>query len=86
MTNIETTQGINDPEPTLQATPGPNQKPEFNGPVEAIKYHMAQQGLTQRDLIPMIGSRSKSLRSTFWDSDSYDAHGSCTPQASGRTS
>ena len=59
MTNIETTQAINDPEPTPQATPGPNQKPEFNGPVEAIKYHMAQQGLTQRDLIPMIGSRSK---------------------------
>ena len=59
MTNIETTEGINDPEPTPQATPGPNQKPEFNGPVEAIKYHMAQQGLTQRDLIPMIGSRSK---------------------------
>ena len=39
--------------------PGPNQKPECSGPVEAIKYHMAQQGLTQRDLIPMIGSRSK---------------------------
>ena len=59
MTNIETTQESNDPEPTPQATLGPNQKPEFSGPVEAIKYHMAQQGLTQRDLIPMIGSRSK---------------------------
>ena len=59
MTNIETAPGINDPEPPPQATPGPNQKPEFNGPVDAIKYHMAQQGLTQRDLIPMIGSRSK---------------------------
>ena len=59
MTNIETTQESNDPEPTPQATPGPNQKPECSGPVEAIKYHMAQQGLTQRDLIPMIGSRSK---------------------------
>ena len=59
MTNIETTREGDDPEPTSQATPSPNRKPEFSDPVEAIKYHMAQQGLTQRDLIPMIGSRSK---------------------------
>ncbi len=28
-------------------------------PVEAIRFRMEQQGLTQRDLIPVIGSRSK---------------------------
>jgi HTH-type transcriptional regulator/antitoxin HigA len=28
-------------------------------PVEAIKFRMEQQGLTQRDLVPYIGSRSK---------------------------
>src|SRR5437667_7851288 len=27
--------------------------------VEAIKYHMDQQGLTPRDLIPFIGSRNR---------------------------
>ena len=32
---------------------------EFNDPVEAIKFHMAEHGLTRRDLVPMIGSRSK---------------------------
>ena len=32
---------------------------EFNDPVEAIKFHMAKKGLSRRDLIPMIGSRSK---------------------------
>lgn len=31
----------------------------FNDPVEAIKFYMAEQGLSRRDLIPMIGSRSK---------------------------
>jgi HTH-type transcriptional regulator / antitoxin HigA len=29
------------------------------GPVEAIKYHMAQSGLHPRDLIPFIGSRNR---------------------------
>ena len=33
--------------------------PEFKDPVEAIKFFMAERGLQQRDLIPMIGSRSK---------------------------
>ncbi len=33
--------------------------PEFKDPVEAIKFYMAERGLQQRDLIPMIGSRSK---------------------------
>ncbi len=28
-------------------------------PVEAIRFRMEQQGLTQRDLVPLIGSRSK---------------------------
>ena len=28
-------------------------------PVEALKFRMEQQGLTQKDLIPLIGSRSK---------------------------
>ena len=32
---------------------------EFNDPVEAIKFYMAERGLKQRDLAPMIGSRSK---------------------------
>lgn len=33
--------------------------PEFKDPVEAIRFYMAERGLQQRDLIPMIGSRSK---------------------------
>jgi len=28
-------------------------------PVEALKFRMEQQGLTQKDLVPLIGSRSK---------------------------
>ena len=32
---------------------------EFNDPVEAIRFYMAERGLKQRDLVPMIGSRSK---------------------------
>ena len=32
---------------------------EFDDPVEAIKFYMTQNGLNQRDLVPMIGSRSK---------------------------
>ena len=32
---------------------------EFTDPVEAIKFYMAECGLQQRDLVPMIGSRSK---------------------------
>ena len=39
----------------------PTQNPDrdFQDPVEAIKFYMEAQGLTQRDLVPMIGSRSK---------------------------
>ena len=32
---------------------------ELNDPIEAIKFYMAERGLKQRDLVPMIGSRSK---------------------------
>ena len=32
---------------------------EFNDPLEAIKFYMVERGLKQRDLVPMIGSRSK---------------------------
>ena len=39
------------------ATQHPEQ--EFQDAVEAIKFYMESQGLTQRDLVPMIGSRSK---------------------------
>ena len=31
----------------------------FEDPVEAIKFYMAEYGLNQRDLVPMIGSRSR---------------------------
>ena len=36
-----------------------NPEKEFQDAVEAIKFHMETQGLTQKDLVPMIGSRSK---------------------------
>src|SRR5271154_7519230 len=32
---------------------------DFPDPVEAIKYHMGQNGLHPRDLIPFISSRSR---------------------------
>jgi HTH-type transcriptional regulator / antitoxin HigA len=32
---------------------------DFPDPVEAIKYHMDQNGLKPRDLIPFIGSRNR---------------------------
>ena len=32
---------------------------DFPDPVSAIKFRMDQQGLTQKDLIPLIGNRSK---------------------------
>ena len=32
---------------------------EFEDPVDAIKFYMARNGLSHRDLVPMIGSRSK---------------------------
>ena len=36
-----------------------NPEEEFQDAVEAIKFYMEAQGLTQKDLVPMIGSRSK---------------------------
>ena len=35
------------------------ERPRFEDPVEAIKHYMEQKGFTHRDLVPMIGSRSK---------------------------
>jgi HTH-type transcriptional regulator / antitoxin HigA len=32
---------------------------DLPGPVEAIKYHMGQNGLQPRDVIPFIGSRNR---------------------------
>ena len=32
---------------------------DFPDPIEAIKYHMDQNGLQPRDLIPFIGSRNR---------------------------
>jgi HTH-type transcriptional regulator / antitoxin HigA len=32
---------------------------DFPDPIEAIKYHMDQNGLKPRDLIPFIGSRNR---------------------------
>ena len=66
MADIETATKVNDLEATPQVTLNQNtkkstqnQQSEFNDPVEAIKFHMREHGLTQRDLVPMIGSRSK---------------------------
>ena len=39
------------------ATQGPEK--EFQDAVEAIKFYMETEGLTQKDLVPVIGSRSK---------------------------
>jgi len=36
-------------------------RPRQPDPVEAIKYHMDQNGLQPRDLIPFIGSRNRSV-------------------------
>ena len=48
--------------PGTGSGPGPAARSDttgFSDPVEAIKFYMADQGLSRRDLIPMIGSRSK---------------------------
>ena len=39
--------------------PTQNLEREFQDPVEAIRFYMEAKDLTQRDLVPMIGSRSK---------------------------
>jgi HTH-type transcriptional regulator/antitoxin HigA len=45
--------------PEETATHQPDEGTRFDDPVEAIKHYMEQKGFTQRDLVPMIGSRSK---------------------------
>ena len=52
-----TTSAAQSPEET--ATHQPDEGTRFDDPVEAIKHYMEQKGFTQRDLVPMIGSRSK---------------------------
>ena len=46
---------------TAVSDDNPTQNPErkFEDPIEAIISHMQDQGLTERDLVPIIGSRSK---------------------------
>ena len=39
--------------------PNLDEEPRFEDPLEAIKFYMERDGLTQRDLVPMIGTRSK---------------------------
>ena len=51
---IETT-----PAPTIDAQASSDHEPQFDDPVEAIRFYMGEKGFTQRDLVPMIGSRSK---------------------------
>ena len=36
-----------------------SEEADFNDPIEAIKFYMVRNGLKRRDLVPMIGSRSK---------------------------
>ena len=48
--------GIETTPPREKAT---NHEPQFDDPVAAIRFHMERKGFTQRDLVPMIGSRSK---------------------------
>ena len=86
MTNIETTQGINDPgnNSTSQAWSKSEAGIQRAGGSYQVSHGSARPhaaGSDTDDREPI-----KSLGSTFWDSDSYDAHGSCTPQTSGRTS
>ena len=49
------------PAQSAEDAPGhrPDDRPRFEDPVDAIKHYMEQKGFTQRDLVPMIGSRSK---------------------------
>lgn len=54
----------NVPEEKPETGSGPNSPDRkrattFDNPVDAIKFYMAEKGLSRRDLIPMIGSRSK---------------------------
>ena len=44
---------------TGEREPNLDEEPRFEDPLEAIKFYMERDGLTQRDLVPMIGTRSK---------------------------
>ena len=44
---------------TAQLTPGRHHPTAPPDPIEAIKFRMEQQGLTPRDLEPMIGRRNR---------------------------
>ena len=46
---IETT-----PAPTIDAQASSDHEPQFDDPVEAIRFYMGEKGFTQRDLVPMI--------------------------------
>ena len=50
---------------------------DFPDPISAIKFRMEQAGLTQRDLIPLIGSRAKvsEVLSGKRESDDVDGAG-----------
>jgi HTH-type transcriptional regulator/antitoxin HigA len=46
--------------PTMSKPEGELEYPAtFDDPVDAIRFYMAEKGFTQKDLVPMIGSRSK---------------------------
>ena len=44
---------------TADDKPNLDGAPQFEDPLEAIKFYMDRDGLTQSDLVPMIGTRSK---------------------------
>ena len=59
---------------------------DFSDPIEAIKFYMDERGLKQRDLIPMIGSRSKVSEVLSGSRSLDDAHGPGSASALGHTS
>jgi len=43
----------------IEAWEGKHYPMDMPDPIEAIKYHMEQRGLSPRDLVPFIGSRNR---------------------------
>ena len=43
----------------IEAWEGKHYPMDLPDPIEAIKYHMEQRGLSPRDLVPFIGSRNR---------------------------
>ena len=43
----------------IEAWDGKHYPMDLPDPIEAIKYHMEQRGLSPRDLVPFIGSRNR---------------------------